>query len=92
MVRHGTGAGTRKNNQEARAEMQDPMEWLCRYNKTLQDNILHLQQQRQHEVYQSKGIEILDFQPLSDEIWDASVPHNLKPPSLVTFDRKNDLL
>lgn len=33
----------------------------------------------------------LDFQPISVKIWDALIPKNFKPPSLVTLDKKRDL-
>lgn len=49
-------------------EMCDIMDDLRRQNQNLEDNIHH-SKQCQHSVGPTKDTEMLDHEPLSDEIW-----------------------
>lgn len=59
---------------------------LCRQNKTLEDNVQHIQQCQQG-TNMVEELEVLYPQPLSDKIWEASVLEKFKFPSLAKFDR-----
>lgn len=61
------------------------MDDFPRHNQIMKDNILHIQQ-RQQETDMVDGLEILDPELLSDEIWETPVPENFKLPSLAKFD------
>jgi hypothetical protein len=65
---------------------------LVEQNEALHASVETIQQKQQEEKDESHHGEMEDPepQPLSDEIWNAPVPENFKPPHLSSFDGKSD--
>ena len=61
--------------------MQAIMDELRRHNRTLEENIMNIRQ-HQHEVNTREEVELLDPQPLLDEIW-APCPRMFQTPVIV---------
>lgn len=71
------------------AEMCAAMDNLCCQNQTLEENVIRIQQCQQ-ETDLVVELEILDPQPLSDEMYEAPIHENFKPPSLAKLDGRVD--
>lgn len=65
------------------------MEELCRFNQSLQDHVLTLQERRSGDN-PSEDNQVMNPLPLSDETWSAPILKNFKLPSLVKFNGKRD--
>lgn len=89
MVNNNTTTSASKDSNDDEyfiAEICVSIDDLCRQNKTLEDNVHHIQQCQQG-TNMVEELEVLDPQPLSDKIWEASVLEKINFPSLAKFDR-----
>lgn len=70
-------------------EMRAGIDRLGCKNQTLEANVHDIRKHRQESNPLDKR-EVLDSQPLLDEIWEVLVLEGFKPPSLAKFDGHND--
>ncbi|MCI66079.1 hypothetical protein A2U01_0087337, partial [Trifolium medium] len=73
-----TGSGRHDNGKD---DLKATVEELQRSNQELKDRMASIEQETQY-VEEEEDDDVLESQPLAEELWEAPVPENFKIPNL----------